>query len=86
MFKVFNCGCCPTVINLLCCCNSEHNFQLDPLHSAFMFILVILILTKTVVVNKGVSLWNSLPIANRKYSSINVLKKVIRNNTLSSYN
>ena len=74
MFKVFNCVCCPTVINLFCCCNSVHNFS--TISSSFKFYVYPcrINIRKNFVVNKGVSLWNSLPIANHKCSSINVFK------------
>ena len=85
MFKVFNCVCCPTVINLCSRCNSVHNFSTRS--SSFNFYVYPCInIRKNFAVNKGVSVWNSLPIANRKCSSINVFKKVIRNNILFSYN
>ena len=86
MFKVFNCVCCPTVINLFYHCNSVHNFSTRSSLFNFYVYPCRINVRKNFVDNKGTSLWNSLPIANRKGSSISVFKKVIRNNILSSYN
>ena len=85
MFTVFNCVCCPSVINLFFR-NSVHNFSTRSSSFNFHVYPYRINIRKNVVVNKGVSLWNSLPITNRKCSSINVFKKVIRYNILSFHN